>query len=381
MMCTFLSNNRLNLIERCRVKVEARPARNATEQQLEHGIPKFIDQLIRTLAAEQSATPADGMVISGPAGAGPSTHSEIGNTASLHGKALLELGFSVDQVVHDYGDICQAITDLAFERDAPFAVEEFRTLNRCLDNAIAEAVTEFTYQRDFLESSRQADAINERLGAFAHELRNKVNTATLAFAAAKTGQMNLSGSTGMILERSLVGMRILIDRSLADVRIAAGPVVAESAFGLASFMADMRNAMMLEASGAQCTLIFTEVDPSIGIHGDRELIFSALANLIQNAIKFTQTSTEVIINAYTVADRILIDVKDHCGGLPAGSAEVMFAPFSQRGRDRTGLGLGLSISRRSIEANAGTLTARDVPGQGCVLTINLPRHDYVSATS
>ena len=50
------------------------------------------------------------------------------------------LGYTADQVVHDYGDLCQAITDLAFERDAPFAVDEFRTLNRCLDNAIADAV-------------------------------------------------------------------------------------------------------------------------------------------------------------------------------------------------------------------------------------------------
>jgi signal transduction histidine kinase len=379
MMHSFLNNNRVDLIERCRLKVEARPARNATEKQLEHGIPKFIDQLIRTLAAEQSATPDAGMIISGPAGAGPSTHSEIGDTASLHGKALLELGFSVDQVVHDYGDICQAITDLAYERDAPFAVDEFRTLNRCLDNAIAEAVTEFTYQRDFLESNRQADAMNERLGTFAHELRNQLNTATLAFAAAKTGQMNLHGSTGMILERSLIGLRVLIDRSLADVRIAAGPVVAESAFALSSFMGEMRNAMVLEANGAQCMLIFTDVDPSIGIHGDRDLIFSALANLIQNAIKFTQPFTDVTINAYAVADRVLIDVKDHCGGLPPDCAEKMFSPFSQRGNNRTGLGLGLSIARRSIEANEGTLTVRDVPGHGCVLTINLPR--YISEIS
>ena len=218
MMYIFLENNRHNLIERCRVKVAARPARNATEQQLEQGVPIFIDQLIRTLTAEQSAHPDDGVIISGTAGAGPDSRSEIGDTASQHGKALLELGFSVDQVVHDYGDICQAITDLAYERDAPFAVEEFRTLNRCLDNAIADAVTEFTYQRDFLESNKQADAMNERLGTFAHELRNLLGTATLAFAAAKTGQMNLNGSTGAILERSLIGLRTLVDRSLADVR-------------------------------------------------------------------------------------------------------------------------------------------------------------------
>ena len=48
----------------------------------------------------------------------------------------------MSQVVHDYGDVCQAITELALERKAPITVKEFHTLNRCLDTAIAEAVTE-----------------------------------------------------------------------------------------------------------------------------------------------------------------------------------------------------------------------------------------------
>ncbi len=75
-----------------------------------------------------------------------------------------------------------------------------------------------------------------------------------------------------------------------------------------------------------------------------------------------------------MADRILIDVEDKCGGLPQGEAETMFHPFKQGDEDRTGLGLGLAISRRSVEANKGKLTVRDMPGEGCVFTINLPRH-------
>jgi C4-dicarboxylate-specific signal transduction histidine kinase len=52
----------------------------------------------------------------------------------------------------------------------------------------------------------------------------------------------------------------------------------------------------------------------------------------------------------------------------------MFMPFTQSGTNRAGLGLGLSISRRSVEANAGTLRVRDIPASGCVFTIDLPRH-------
>jgi signal transduction histidine kinase len=70
----------------------------------------------------------------------------------------------------------------------------------------------------------------------------------------------------------------------------------------------------------------------------------------------------------------MIEIGDHCGGLPAGDAERMFLPFTQTSEDRTGLGLGLSISRKSVEANNGTLSVRNLPGAGCVFTIDLPRH-------
>jgi signal transduction histidine kinase len=60
--------------------------------------------------------------------------------------------------------------------------------------------------------------------------------------------------------------------------------------------------------------------------------------------------------------------------LPAGNAEDLFRPFTQTGHDRSGLGLGLSICRRSVDANGGVLSVRDVPGAGCVFSIDLPRH-------
>jgi len=69
----------------------------------------------------------------------------------------------------------------------------------------------------------------------------------------------------------------------------------------------------------------------------------------------------------------LIEIQDECGGLPPGKIEALFQPFTQAGEDRSGIGLGLSISRRAIALNDGQVWARDEPGRGCVFVIDLPR--------
>ena len=374
MMHLFLASNRAELIARCRAKVAARALPGSITRELDHGISVFLDQLIKTLQVEQTSDPMRSREVSGPTGGGKPALSEMGESAAAHGREMMQHGFTIEELVHDYGDLCQSITDLAFECDAPIKVDEFRTLNRCLDNAIANALTEYGYQRDFVVADRQADALNERLGDFAHELRNHLSTATLALTVIKGGNVGLASATGAVLDRSLVSLRNLIDRSLAEVRITAGVAVQYRLFSLANFIGELKSAGELEAEVKGCVLHVSDVDPKLAVDADRDLLFSAVGNLLQNAFKFTRRGTEVTLHAYAAADRILIDVKDHCGGLPSGDAESLFAPFTQSDADKSGLGLGLSISRRSVEANHGRLSVRDRPGHGCVFTIDLPRH-------
>ncbi|QYG08881.1 sensor histidine kinase KdpD [Janthinobacterium sp. PAMC25594] len=373
MLHHFLLNNRDELTARCRIKVGHRPGRSATEVQLQNGIPLFLDQLIRTLVVEQTPERENSELISGPAGGGVAL-SEVGASASQHGKDLLELGLTVDQVVHDYGDLCQSITDLAVEQDAPFEVDEFRTLNRCLDNAISDAVSEFGYQRDGLHAARYTDELNQRIGFFAHELRNLLGTASLAFAAAKAGNLSFTGATGSILERSLNGLEKLITNSIQDVRSAGQTELTLNSFSLAGFIQEIYDAAMLSAQVYGCALRTLPVDADLAVRGTRDLLIAAVANLLQNAFKFTEPGTEVLLTAYAQGDRILIDVKDHCGGLSTGVADTMFLPFSQAGTNRTGIGLGLTIAKQTVAANDGTLTVHSLDGIGCVFTISLPRH-------
>lgn len=372
-MHKFLANNRDELVARCKAKVAQRPKRAATEGQLRNGIPLFLEQLRQTLEAEEGGHEGESLRISGGSGGGPHALSVMGVSATAHGKQLLELGYSVDQVVHDYGDLCQAITALAVERDAPFSVDEFRTLNRCLDNAIADAVTEFSLQRDATMARQQATKVNERLGILAHELRNAVGTATLAFKAIEMGNLPVAGATGSVLKRSLASLTGLIDHTLEEVRAKANVEARGKAFSLVSFIAEAERTAALDADARGCILTVPPVDPALAIAGDRERLLAGLTNILQNALKFTRTSTEVTLTAYAVGANVLIEVQDHCGGLPPGTAEKMFSPFTQRSSDRSGLGLGLTIAKEAVEADAGRLSVKDIPGSGCMFTISLPR--------
>jgi len=268
--------------------------------------------------------------------------------------------------------VCQAVTSLAFETGAAVAVEEFRTLNRCLDNAIAGVVMEYT------RHSAPAGVIgtetwSTRLGPLAHELRNHLQTATLVVAAIKTGNVGISGATGAVLDRSLLGMRGLIDHALAEVRVAARMPPQREAIRLTQFLDNLQVSASFDALARGTPFTVAPVADNVAVYAEPEMLAAAVGNLLQNAFKFTKRHTEVWLRAYALDDRVLIEVEDQCGGLRDGAAENIFLPFAQNGDDRSGLGLGLDISRRSVEANGGVLTVRNVPGAGCIFTIDLPR--------
>jgi signal transduction histidine kinase len=369
-----LLTNREELAARCRIKVSLRPGRSASEAQLHNGVPLFLNQLIRTLELEQTSMPSQSFAISGPPGGAPAL-SEMSVSATQHGKDLYALGFSVDQVVHDYGDLCQAITDLAIERSAPFSINEFRTLNRCLDNAIADAVSEFIYQRDFEMAFKINGDMNERLGSYAQDLRSLLGTTLMAFSAIKTGNLSLSGATGTILERNLRSLGRLIEDSLTSASSLAQERNFLTAFPLSAFIDDAYAKATTHAAEHGCTVRAAAVDGLLALCGDRDRLKVALTNLLEHAIKCTRPGTEVLITAYGLGERILIDVRDRCGGLAPGVAAAMFLPVDQTGAERQGMGLKLATAQQNISAYDGDLSVHDLPLDGCIITMSLPRYE------
>jgi hypothetical protein len=112
MLQEFIELNRTEIISRCRAKVGGRSFPVPTAAEIDHGVPMFLDQLVVSLREPTRK------------------NLDISRSAIQHGHDLLLQGYNVSQVVHNYGDVCQAITELALETEAPIGTDDFRMLNR-----------------------------------------------------------------------------------------------------------------------------------------------------------------------------------------------------------------------------------------------------------
>jgi signal transduction histidine kinase len=357
----FLIANRGEILSRSRAVLTARDAPPPTDLELAHGLPLFFDE-VTAIFGHQKADRAVG-------------HRDIVETARLHGGELLRMGLTVGQVVQDYGSICQSVTELADELDVAITADEFHTFNRCLDDAVAQAVTSYEQQRDL----QTRGSTTEELGSMVHQMRNMVTTSMLTFDALKRGTIGIHGSTGSLLGSSLKRMRVLLDRTLAEVQFGAGACVRER-MSLVELVEEIASAARREATELDVQLSIDGGSSDVAVEVDRQVLVSALANLVQNALKFTRPRGVVTVRAHTVDEHALIDVRDECGGLPLGKAEDLFRPIAERSAGKRDLGMGFSISLKGVRASGGEIRVLDQPGVGCVFTIDLPRAPLTPAT-
>ena len=349
MLYEFVVANREAIIARTEAE-EIRTGPSPSTGKLVDAATVFLTQLSETLRLEATATPF--------------SSTAIASTAARHGRDSLALGFNVSQVVSSYGAIRQAITEVALERQTPIDIQEFRILNRCLDTAIAAAVTE--HARLTKEKTGADEA--ERLGQVAHELRNLLNTALLAFQTVK-GAVN--GSTEMVLGRSLMGLRDLIDSTLSEVRLDAGKDRREQLI-VAEFLDEIAVVASLHAEYHAVHLSVESASRELRVHADAQTLASAVLNLLTNAFKYTRAGGHIVLRAHQQRGHAIIEVEDECGGIPHRHGDAFQAFGERRGQDRTGLGLGLSIARKVVKAHDGDIHIRNMPGKGCVFIVEIP---------
>lgn len=349
MLSEFVRDHREEIIARCRARVAGRVVPSPTPLELEHGIPLFLRELEQTLACE----------LGKPSGAVTG--------AVQHGEDMLRSGFTIAQVVHNYSDVCQTITELAIERHASITTEEFRALNKCLDDAIAEAVTAYAHRQELAVAAEAAQHASQHLGRIAQELRGMLGGAIVAFDVLRTGAVGIQGSTGDVLGHSLVGLRDRLDRSLTEVRLTTGIAHPET-IAVADLLADLEISAIVDARAHKLRLTVTPIDPELAVDSDRQILSSIISNLLQNAFDHTRPHSHVRLHTRATPDRVLFEIEDQCGGIPPDRCQHLLEEYAAQANDNTGLGLCV----RGVKLLRGTISVCN-RNHGCVFTVDLPR--------
>jgi len=365
MLHEFLLKERENILVLCAKKLSGVIDTRSSSDEIDGGLSVFFDEIVEVLRKDEEDETETS----------DETYGTVHRDSAIkRGKESLRLGYTISQVVHGYGALCQAVTEYASEHSSePIDSREFNRLNFCLDIAIAEAVSEFT--RGQQVNTARAEVL--RLGNLAHEMRNALASAITAHRLIKEGLVGFGGSTNQILEQSLRRMKEIIDRSLTEVRLKGEPSVDRQKCRIVDLIGEVETTASIDAD-IKTIKLHINLSPDLMVLADGHLLISAISNVLQNAIKSTKSEGNVWIRAFAANGRVLIEIEDECGGLPEGKTEELFQPFSQIKRDGTRLGLGLSISRKAVELHDGYITARDLPGKGSIFTIDLPQLPVLS---
>jgi signal transduction histidine kinase len=357
---SFLRRKRTAVLQRWQLRVAelTRTLAISRIELLDH-MPSFVDGVI-ALFDRASAGAVD---VEAPAQ----------ENASLHGAQRLQVGFDVDEVIREYGILADVLLEAASDGDVTLTIEDHRRLLTAVNAGAAEAVREYVRRRDEELAHEQA-----RHRAFiAHELRTPLSTALAASQLLANGHPDLgAGRPLQLLDRSLGRARELIDQMLIAGRLAAGAAPDYADVDVAALMRDLEDALRLEAESRQVTLAL-DVPPTAPMRGDARLLHSALANVMRNAVKYTRSGTTVRATLRDDGDVVVVEVADDCGGIVDGNWASIFEPYARGDeaaqRQREGLGLGLAIAKEAAEAHSGTLAVRNVPSEGCVFELRLPR--------
>jgi signal transduction histidine kinase len=318
-------------------------------------MPKFLQDIIAVLRTDAGRT-------------APVRAEQDSPNAAGHGGQRLRLGFSLDSIVREYGALRTAIVATAADAGIPIEIRELDILHDLLITGIANAVSAYAQQRD-AQLARQA---NEHFAFIAHELRDPLSSASMAFGLLKsTGQLPVQSKTVDCLDRGLQRTAELIDETLKIARVASGIDLRRERTTLAALVEEARLGALSQAESKNIDVRVT-IEHVDEVKLDRRLVRSAISNLLRNGIKYTPSGGVVHLRARVASARAVIEVEDSCGGLPPGKAEKVFAPFVRLDTRQGGFGLGLAIAKQAVDAHGGTIRVQDLPGKGCMFVLELP---------
>jgi signal transduction histidine kinase len=330
--------------------------RGVTVTDLRDAIAEYLLRLSQALRGEQSIETS-----------GTAAWSDV---AREHALTRVRLGFDIDQLVHEFISLRQVLFEVAREERLISNDLQLERLADLIDAAIAESVKSYIDSRDLAARRQEA----EHIGFLTHELRNPLSTATMA-ANLLRRRPEIAAAHGErldMLDRSLQRIRALIDGMLLTERLDAGEMECRPIdTTLGKIMVDAIRAAELEAG--QKGIVFAKYyDPDLELCVDPGLTTSALQNVVDNAVKFTDRG-RIEVTADNNPSEVIIHVYDNCDGLSAEELKTIFEPFKRAHSGKAGTGLGLSIARRAVEAQGGQIGAESAGERGCHFWLILPK--------
>lgn len=351
-MYEFLERHRDEVVELALSRLRAATP-DRTDPELADGLEEFVRNVEATLRREDgqdTVTALPGQSI----------------TAARHGRQRYQHGFDVLVVVRDYGAVCDSISEAAIARNLQFTARETQLLNRCVDAATSTAIDEYWHESQAAGQTRAADA----LSSLAQEIRTEIASGRMAFRAIQSGSLGLQSRTAGLVDRSFRRIEHMLAKSVTSARLDAQSSVVGTSIDVEVWLQSVVAGLARERG----IRVYVSAPADLTLEGDLPLLSSAVSHLVQNAVTYSKEGARVEVRAYVSDDPYInIDVSDECGGLPPNITDELFIPYFLEGGRHEAPPLGLSIAQRAAVAHHGEVIVRNLPGQGCVFRLRLPR--------
>jgi signal transduction histidine kinase len=245
-------------------------------------------------------------------------------------------------------------------------------LGRCAASAIENA-------RLYAEAQQAVAAREQVLAIVSHDLRNQLGVIGMG-ANLLARRAEAAGSQGDLLKhiqtirRTTSTMQHLLDDLLDMASIEAGRLSVDLQIidaGSVLEEAYQTHDPSARASGLQLAL--EHPSPSVAVRADRNRILQVLANLLGNAIKFSNREGRIVLAVDAGDDEVTVSVSDTGPGTPSEELQSIFEPYKTGRRNGSGIGLGLSIARGIIQRHGGRIWVESERGKGSTFFFTLPR--------
>src|SRR5215469_8767989 len=351
-LAALIRQQRDALLSSWRQQVRQLPsARNLDTPTLNDDIPQLLEELANALKSKSDRTIPEALARGSP---------------PVHGVVRFREGYDIEEVVAEYNILRGCVHDLAKNHGLNLEGDSFRTMNDVLDRAIGLAVQTYATERA-LELQKRRE---EYLAFVAHDLRTPLNAVAVAASVLEEmfGDENSRGDIESMvksLRRNVQRLQRLVEKIIQEntnLSTQSRVNLERREFDLwplvEALIYDLRP--LAKTSGTE---LVNDVPHHLVVHADASLLKRVFQNLISNAIRHTAHGRVVLGGCESSSEgTVECWVIDNGAGISKDKLERVFDELESDSADGSGLGLGLAIIKRFVEAHGGRVSVESREG-------------------